>query len=95
MCQHFPVLVYVCVYVCVCARTPVRMVRSVPVYSSHLYVFMYGTYVCMCLYMYGIFHTALLLCDLFVTTTERKGVSCLQCVKHCECRPMTYSTTAH
>jgi len=87
------VSIFLCSCSCVFARTPVRMVSSVPVYSFYLYVCMYGTYVCMCL-CYGTFHKALLLCDLFVTTTERKGVSCLQCVKHCEFRPMTYSTPA-
>jgi len=57
MCLHFLVLVEVCVCVCVRARarvrvhTPVLLVRSVPVYSSHLYVCMYGTNVCACLCM--------------------------------------------
>lgn len=66
---YLPVCIPLCLCTCVCARTPVCMVRSVPVYSSHLYVCMYGSYVCMCLSMYGTFHTALLLCELFVFTT--------------------------
>ena len=56
ICLHFPVLVDMCVCVCVCAHTPVRTVRSVPVYSSHLYVCIYGTYVRICLSMYYVWY---------------------------------------
>jgi len=46
------VSISLCSFTCVYARTPVHMVRFVPVYSSHLYVCMYGTYVCMCVFFY-------------------------------------------